>query len=140
MFNPYDQYNQSLTYPNQPSYMQPSAGILDTSDQTQRMAALLRQGYDQPQQQGGSPIDYKTAKGLADWMSKDSTTNGNFSPSDVSGMSSAISPNFQTANPQFQQLTPQQAAITPSFANINSGVFTQPSSGGMFSNLFNFGG
>jgi hypothetical protein len=137
MFNPYDQYNQN---PTPIPYMQPSAGILDTSDQTQRMADLLRQGYQQPQQQGGGNNDgLNSLAKLAG--TKLAGMGGNALPQNsMDAMTNSITPNFQSMNMQAPTMNMTGAgALTPSFSAMPQTVAPEMMSGfnpSMFAGMF----
>ena len=122
-FNPYDLYGQdprnqvfgagSVPY-------QTSPALFDDSEQRQSFADLLRQGNQQPQQQGsaGSPIDAKTAKGVVDWMG--SFGGSGLPNSSQNAMTNAVTPNFQSGNYGAPDMTMTGAnQITPSFQTAN---------------------
>ena len=141
-FNPYDLYSQdprnqvfgagSVPYQTQPP-------VFDNSEQRQRFADLLRQGYQQPEQKGApeSPIDPKTAKGIVDWAkgfggqglpnSSQNVGINAFTPDFQSGYYGAPTMNMTGAN-----------SITPSFqtGNFQSPEMMQGFNPSMFSGMF----
>jgi len=133
-FNPYDLYNQ-----NPSASYQSTPAVFDNSEQRQRFADLLRQGSQQPQQQGaaGSPIDAKTAKGLVDWMGG---LGGQALPnSSQNAMINAVAPDFQSGSygaPAMNMTGANQ--ITPSFqaSSFQSPEMMQGFNPSMFNGIF----
>ena len=120
MFSPYDQFNQD-------GVTQQSPAFADNSDQTQRLAELLRNGVLQTPSMGGgqSMGDLNTMRGIADKMNTP-VINGQFNAGQTGAMANQISPQFQSGPQQYNQLSPEQAAISPQFQSLQGGY--KPSS------------
>ena len=141
-FNPYDLYsqdprNQVFGAGSVPYQIQPP--VFDDSEQRQRFADLLRQGYQHPQQKDatGSPIDAKTAKGIVDWVGG---LGGQGLPnSSQNAMTNAITPDFQSGNYGAPTMNMTGAnSITPSFQtdNFQSPEMMQGFNPSMFKGMF----
>ena len=120
MFSPYDQFNQD-------GVTQQSPAFADNSDQTQRLAELLRNGILQtPNMSGGQSMgNFKDMSAIANKLNTP-VINGQFNAGQTGAMANQISPQFQSGPQQYNQLSPKQAAISPQFQSLQGGY--KPSS------------
>ena len=121
MFSPYDQFNQD-------GVTQQSPAFADNSEQTQRLAELLRNGILQrPNMSGGQSMgNFKDMSAIANKLNTP-VINGQFNAGQTGAMANQISPQFQSGPQQYNQLTPEQAAITPQFQALQAN-YNKPSS------------